>query len=123
MTTDRLRDIVADTARLNTWANELSGLAFADERGWLGDADRAGFDALDARFKALSAELGDRWRDLPADAVAAHDAHVAAALDRVRAAGGVLHHFHLVDLEPRAQATTSPRREFDFWAIWAIHQL
>lgn len=118
-----LRAILDGAARLNDWAGELSGLDFADERGWLGDDARARFHRLDADFKALSGKLAFRWRNLAAAAIAAHDAEVDAALARLHAAGGSLGGFHLVDLERRARATTSPQREFDFWAIWAIHRI
>lgn len=122
-TPDPLRAIVDGAATLNDWAGERTGLDFADERGWLADDDRARLRELEARFPALAAELAERWRHLPPDAIAAHDARVDAALARLREAGGQLNHFYLSDLEARARATASPQRRFDFWAIWAVHRI
>lgn len=123
MAANSLRAIVDDAAQLNAWALELTGFDFADERGWLGDDDRARFRELEARFPVVQAELAERWRALPPSAIAAHDARVAAALARLHAAGGQLGGFYAKELEPRARATASPQRTFDFWAIWAVHQL
>lgn len=120
---DPMQAIVDGAAQLNAWAGELTGLDFADERGWLGDDDRARFRDLEARFTRVQSELAARWRELPPAAIAAYDARVDAVLARMRAAGGRLESFYLSDLEPRARATASPRRDFDFWAIWAIHRI
>jgi hypothetical protein len=118
-----LQPIVDGAARLNAWAGELTGLAFADERGWLDADESARFRELDAEYPRVDAELAARWRELPDDALARHDQHVHATLARLRAAGGKLDGFYLESLEPRALATTAPRREFDAWAIWAIYQV
>jgi hypothetical protein len=118
-----LRPIVDGAAQLNAWAGELTGLAFADERGWLDADESARFRELDASYPRVSAELAARFRELPDDALARHDAHVHATLTRMRAAGGTLGNFHIETLEPRALATAAPRREFDAWAIWAIYQV
>jgi hypothetical protein len=120
---DVLRSLVDGAARLNAWAGELTGLAFADERGWLDAAEAARFRELDARWPVVHAELAEQWQELPGDLAARHDAHVHAALARLRAAGGQIGGFHLDTLEPRALATVAPRREFDAWAIWAVYQL
>lgn len=118
-----LRAIVDGAATLNAWAGELTGLAFADERGWLSPDESARFRELDARWPQLNAELAARFRELPADALARHDDHVMTTLARLRAAGGRLGGFHTDSLEPRALATTGLVREFDAWAIWAIYQV
>lgn len=118
-----LRPIVDGAARLNHWAGELTGMEFADERGWLDADERARFRELDARYPVVRAELAALWRELPADDALRHDQRVRDVLARMRAAGGKLGHFHLADLEPRALATVAPRREFDEWAIWAVYQL
>lgn len=118
-----LQPIIDGAARLNALAGELTGLAFADERGWLGADEAARFRELDADYPRINAELAARWRELSDDALARHDEHVHAALARLRAAGGKLDGFYLESLEPRALATTAPRREFDAWAFWAVYQV
>lgn len=118
-----LQPLVDGATQLNAWAGELTGLAFADERGWLDAAEQARFRELDARYPVVRAELAARWRELPPDIVSAHDQRVRSVLDRVRAAGGKLDHFYLESLEPRALATASPHREFDEWAIFAMYTL
>jgi hypothetical protein len=118
-----MKVVLDGAAQLNAWAGELTGLAFADERGWLSDDERARFRDMDSQFPIVQAELAARWRELPADVVGDHDARVRRVLDQLRDAGGVLEHFYLADLGPRATATCSPGREFDYWAIWAIHQI
>lgn len=118
-----LQAIVDGAAQLNRWAGDLTGLEFADERGWLDDDERARMLEMNRQFPLVEADLAARWRELSAAVVADYDARVDRVLARICDAGGVLEHFYLESLGPRAAATKSPERNFDFWAIWAIHQL
>lgn len=120
---EALREIVAAAARLNAMAGELTSLEFADERGWLGADDVASLKALADQFPIARAELAERWRRLDAGSIEVHAQRVHAVLDRMRLAGGKLGHFYQDSLEPRALATCSADRDFDFWAIYAVYQL
>ncbi len=116
-------EILAAAARLNDWALELTVFDFEEERGRLGAVDRARAQQLQRDFDDLHAQAEDRWRALPLPQIVAYDKRVTAALDRLGAAGGHLGALYRETLEPRALATCSPERAFDFWAIWAVHRV
>jgi hypothetical protein len=110
-------------ATLNRWAGRLTGLDFADERGWLSADERAEKAELDSSFQPLTAEGERLWRELAATDVERYEARVKSAVQLLEQAGGKLEGFYAESLGPRALATCSPQREFDFWAIWAVHEI
>ncbi|MBI2389366.1 MAG: hypothetical protein HYV09_07195 [Deltaproteobacteria bacterium] len=122
----RMARIFAICDTLDSWAGKLTGMDFADERGWLSEAEQVEKAQMDRELPVLEAEAERLWRELPgADpaAVQRYDARVQLAVDRLQRAGGSLEGFYLADLRERGVPTSSPARRFDFWAIWAVHQL
>lgn len=117
---DRIHEICAT---LNRWAGQLTGLDFAEERGWLSELERAEKAELQAAFQPLTDEGERLWRELSATDIERYEARVRSAVQMLEQAGGKLDGFYAESLGPRALATCSPQREFDFWAIWAVHEV
>lgn len=122
----RLARVLAVADTLSGAAGELTSLDFAEERGWLDDAELGRKAQLQRDFDRLFREAEDIWRRLPvtdpAD-VERHEARVRQAIELVEAAGGKLDHFYLEPLKSRARETCVPDRRFDYWAIRAVHKL
>lgn len=111
---------------LNGWAGRLTGLDFADERGWLSDGERAQKAEMEREFAPLSDEGERLWRSLPSTeptTVERYEARVRLAVRLLEQGGGKHDGFYADSLRPRGLATCSPQREFDFWAIWAVHRV
>lgn len=108
---------------LNSWGGRLTGLDFADERGWLSADERAEKAELERASQTLRDEAERLWRELPSTEIERYEARAKSAVQKLEQAGGKLDGFYAESLGPRALATCSPQREFDFWAIWAVQQL
>jgi hypothetical protein len=121
-----MRRILEICSTLNDWAGRLTGMDFADERGWLSSEEQALKAQMDRDFQPRSQEAERLWHELPAtdpSAVERYDARAKLALQLLEAAGGERDGFSAQSLRPRALPTCSPQRNFDFWAIWAVHQV
>lgn len=110
-------------ATLNRWGGQLTGLDFADERGWLSAEERAERAELEVAAQTLRAEGEQLWRELPSAEIERYEVLARSAVQTLEHAGGKRDGFYAESLGPRALATCSPQRVFDFWAIWAVQQV